>query len=305
MRSVSRALVVGGAGFYGGWLVDVLVAAGVEAVVLDRADRAARDGAPRVETLAGDVTEIDLGALVRGRAFDAIFQLAGTGLVPASLADPVGDLSRNAATTVAVLEAARVGEPMPVVVYVSSAAVYGNAVQVPMDEDHPLAPLSPYGISKLAAERYVAFYNDLYGVPSFSVRPFSLYGPRQTKLVVYDLMRRVATGESPLVVAAPGDVSRDFIYVEDAAHALLTLARNAPAAGEAYNIASGEATTLRGLAEGIVAALGSSATVEFTGTLRPGDPFRWDGDATRARALGAAFDTSLVEGLRRTAEWLS
>lgn len=304
MRRLARALVVGGAGFYGGWLVQALREAGVEPLVLDRAERAERPDAPEAELVRGDVTSFDLDGLLAERRPDAVFQLAGTGLVPESLAHPLDDLARNAATTVAVLEAACRAVAKPLVAYVSSAAVYGDGVRLPMDEEHPLAPLSPYGISKLAAERYVALYSAMHGLPAFSVRPFSLYGPRQRKLVVYDLMRRALGGESPLVIAAPAHVSRDFVYVEDAARALVALARSAPARGEAYNIASGRPTTLSELAHEIVASLGLESEVEFTGSLRAGDPVRWDGEAGRARALGATFDTPLAEGLRRTASWL-
>jgi UDP-glucose 4-epimerase len=304
MRRLRRALVVGGAGFYGGWLVQSLADAGIEPVVLDTAERSARPDAPEAELVHGDATETDLAALLAERGFDAIFQLAGTGLVPSSLDAPLDDLVRNAATTVAVLEAARHAPSAPLVAYVSSAAVYGEGLRVPMDEEHPIAPLSPYGISKLTAERYVALYVSMYGISAFVVRPFSLYGPRQRKLVVHDLMQRALDGESPLTIHAAPDVSRDFVYVEDAADALVALAQNAPARGEAYNLASGTPTTLRELAEGIVAACGLDTPVEFTGERRPGDPLRWDGDASRARALGASFDTPLEEGLARTAAWL-
>jgi UDP-glucose 4-epimerase len=304
VRSLTRALVVGGAGFYGGWLVEALREAGIEPVVLDTAERAGRGGGPEAETIRGDATELDLDAILAERGPDAIFQLAGTGLVPNSLERPLDDLVRNAATTVAVLDAARRAATPPVVAYVSSAAVYGEGVRMPMDELHPCAPLSPYGISKLAAERYVALYAELYGLPAFSVRPFSLYGPRQRKLVVYDLLRRAHGGESPLVVAAPPDVSRDFVFVEDAARALVTLAAAAPARGEAYNVASGRPVTLRELAEQVVAALGLATAVEFTGSVRPGDPLRWDGDASLARRLGCTFDTPLADGMARTAAWL-
>jgi UDP-glucose 4-epimerase len=305
MRRLSRALVVGGAGFYGGWLVEALADAGIEPVVLDTDGRSARADAPDVELIRGDATSVDLASLLDAGRFDAVFQLAGTGLVPTSLDAPLDDLVRNAATTVAVLEAARRARAAPLVAYVSSAAVYGEGVRMPMDEEHPLRPLSPYGISKLAAERYVALYAAMYELEAFVVRPFSLYGPKQRKLVVYDLMRRALGGESPLTIDAPPDVSRDFVFVEDAAHALVTLAASAPACGEAYNIASGAPTTLRELAEGIVAACGLDTSVEFTGRHRRGDPLRWDGDATRALALGASFDTPLEDGLRRTAAWLA
>lgn len=305
MRRLNSTIVVGGAGFYGGWLAAELLAQDVAVTVVDTAARMSAEALPAVEVVTGDAVELDLRSLIDERNADAVFQLAGTGLVPTSLEHPLDDLTRNTATTVAVLEAARDAATAPLVAYVSSAAVYGEGIRMPMDEDHPLAPLSHYGISKLAAESYVRLYARLYGVRAFSARPFSLYGPRQRKLVVYDLLLRLLDGEDPLVIDAPAEVSRDFVYVEDAAQGLVALARNAPAAGEAYNVASGRKTTLRELVEAIVEATGLDASFEFRGELRPGDPLRWDGDPSRAHALGARFDTPLAEGLRRTFEWLA
>ena len=301
MRRVERALVVGGAGFYGSWVVEALLAAGVETTVLDERDRP--EAIAPAELIVADAAEIDLADVLAELEVDTVLQLAGTGLVPASLAHPIDDLLRNARTTLAVLEAARIAPRRPLVGFISSAAVYGEGRTMPMDEAHPLEPVSPYGISKLAAEKYVALYAHLYDSATYAVRPFSLYGPRQRKLVVYDLLHRLLRGEDPLVVHAPADISRDFVYVEDAAAALLALARNAPAHGEAYNIACGQPTTLAELAYAIADAAGLDTRIEFAGTARPGDPLRWDGDATRARALGARFDTPLADGLRRTVEW--
>jgi len=189
-------------------------------------------------------------------------------------------------------------------VIISSAAVYGEGREMPMTEDHPLEPVSPYGISKLAAETYVRLYAQLYGLNTFSVRPFSLYGPRQRKLVVYDLLCRAVDGEDPVVVLGSPEVSRDFVFVADCARALVILARRAPARGEAYNVATGVGTHLGRLVPALLESAGVEATIQFTGDIRPGDPLRWEGDPTRALALGAAFDTPLAEGLRQTAEWL-
>jgi UDP-glucose 4-epimerase len=301
MRRLERALVVGGAGFYGSWLVEALLANGVETAVVDQRDRP--ELVAGAELLVADATTLDLAGLIGDLRIDAVFQLAGTGLVPLSVTDPLADLERNVRTTLSVLEAARsVGRP-PVVCLVSSAAVYGEAQQMPMDENHPLEPLSPYGISKLAAEKYVSLYATLHGLPTFSVRPFSLYGPRQRKLVVYDLLARIVSGEDPLVVRASATTSRDFVFVEDAAHALVTLARNAEAKGEAYNIASGRAQSIVGLAEQLVAAVGGANVVTYDDVDRGGDPLHWQGDATRARSLGATFDTPLSHGLQRTVDW--
>jgi UDP-glucose 4-epimerase len=303
VRTVRRALVVGGAGFVGSWLVETLLEESIETIVLDRMSTQSREPIAGADVIVDDALHADLSAVVDDREIDAVFHLAGTAAVPPSLEHPIDDLERNASTTLAVLEGARHARRSPLVAFISSAAVYGEGRHMPMTEDHPLQPVSPYGISKLAAETYVRLYAELYALPTFSVRPFSLYGPRQRKLVVYDLLCRAADREDPLIVLGSPEVSRDFVFVADCARALLVLARRAPARGEAYNIASGVGTPLGVLVPAILTAIGVDAPVDFTGSVRPGDPLRWEGDPARARALGATFDTPLDEGLRRTAEW--
>jgi UDP-glucose 4-epimerase len=303
MRSLGHALVVGGAGFVGGWLVECLVGEGISTTVLDRS-AGSKDAFGGVEVIADDVSRVDVQSVIDERDIDAVFHLAGTPSVPPSLTRPIDDLERNAGTTLSVLEGVRNARRPPLVVFVSSAAVYGDGRRMPMAEDHPRRPVSPYGVSKLAAETYVHLYAQLYDVPSLSVRPFSLYGPRQEKLVVYDLMSRAVAGEDPLVVAGSPDLSRDFVFVRDSVHAMIVLARQAPARGEAYNIASGIGTRLGELVPLLLEAVGLETSVEFTGTVRPGDPLRWEGDPRAARAFGATVDTSLVHGLQQTAEWL-
>lgn len=303
MRSLNRAVVVGGGGFYGSWIVDALLAEDAEVSVVDSRG-CLPDHVGRVGVFELDAERSDLSDVLPELAPDVIFQLRGTGLVPVSVADPIKDMDRNLRSTLGVLESARAMSRPPLVVFVSSAAVYGEAVVLPMDESHPLRPLSPYGISKLAAEHYVRLYADLFGLSTLSVRPFSIYGPRQRKLAVYDLMVRALGGEAPLRVHGSPEVTRDFVYVADAAAAAVALARSAPGTGEAYNIASGRPTTIGELVHTIVSEASPGRVVEFTGELRPGDPLRWEGDGTLARSFGATFDTDLGDGLRETVAWL-
>jgi UDP-glucose 4-epimerase len=302
VRSLASALVTGGAGFVGTWLVRALRAHGVKTIVVDPS---ASSNVKADVVVSEPVQGAQIGALVEEHSIDALFHLAGTGFVPTSIAHPLDDLARNTQTTVEVLEELRTSHRKPVFVLMSSAAVYGEAVTQSIDETHRLEPLSPYGVSKLAAEQYTRLYAGLHELETIVVRAFSLYGPGQRKLVVYDLLSRVLGGEDPLVVAAPSDVARDFVYIEDAADALVVLARNAPGRGEAYNLATGTPVSLRELAELIVTATGSGASVEFRGDTRPGDPRRWAGDAARARAIGARFETPLQTGLAATAEWIA
>src|SRR4051794_11150044 len=263
MRELSHALVLGGSGFIGSWLVERLLDEDAGVTVLDRA----HDDLPRAPTrrLVAEVTEQSVAEALTRDKVDAVFQLAGTPQVPPSVERPVEDLESNVLTTLAALEAMRRTRSRAVIVLASSAAVYGDGRYHPMDEEHPLEPKSPYGVSKLAAEGYVSLYARLHGVRGLSVRPFSVYGPRQRKLVIYDLLTRLHGGERPLRLLGSPDVSRDFVFAKDAAQALLALARSAEAVGEPYNVASGRPTSLQELATMLVELSGMDADIEFTG----------------------------------------
>jgi UDP-glucose 4-epimerase len=304
MRPITRALVTGGAGFLGGRLVEELAASGCDVVVLDRTTDSAL-GPVDATLIHGDLADMDVGGIVGDGGFDAIFHLIGTPSVPESVEQPARDLRLNADTLLTVLEAARRADEPPLVVFVSSAAVYGESTRLPMPEDHPLVPVSPYGVSKLAGERYAEMYARMYDLPTLSVRPFSLYGPGQRKLAVYDLLVRLVGGEDPLVVHGVPHASRDFVYVEDAARMILRIAGSAPGRGEAYNIASGRLVTLRELATLLVEASETGATTLFTSLLRRGDPLHWQGDTALAGALGARATTPLEAGIRETAMWVA
>lgn len=296
-RPVRRALVLGGAGFLGGWVTHLLRQAHAETIVLGY-------GAEGPDDIPLEITRDTVDLALRRSQYDAVFFLAGSPSVPRSVANPSQDLYDNTSVVIDVLEVIRTLPSPPVLLLASSAAVYGDAQRDPMDENHPLCPRSPYGISKLAAEQYVRLYAETYDVPALSVRPFSVYGPGQRKLVVYDLTRRLLTGEDPLVVNSPAEVARDFVYVEDVAQAMLALASRAPAVGEAYNIASGLATTLRDLVDHLIDAAGVRSTPQFTGLVRVGDPLRWRGAMPRAAELCITCPTSLSDGLRETVDWI-
>lgn len=297
-RPLRRALVLGGAGFMGSWVTRELDARGIETTILGY-------GAQRPRDAPIAITRTSVDELLDAHGFEAVFFLAGSPSVPRSVREPSQDLHDNAGLVIDVLESLRSRAAPPVLVFASSAAVYGDSVTDPMDEGHPLTPRSPYGISKLAAEHYVRLYSETYDVPAISVRPFSVYGPGQRKLVIYDLLRRLLAGEDPLVIQSPSDVARDFVFVRDVARAIVDLASIAPAGGEAYNLASGIGTTLSELAQGLVDALALETEIQFTGTLRTGDPLRWRGDPSRAQSLGISCATSLAEGLAETARWVA
>ena len=234
---------------------------------------------------------------------DSVYHLAGPAMVAPSLSSPAEDLHRTTGVSIGIFEALREARRRPVLVYVSSAAIYGDAKTVPWTEDLQPQPRSPYGVAKLATEQYARLYWDLYGLPVCSARSFSIYGPGQQKLVVYDLLMRMRAGEEPLCIAGKSDIERDFVFVDDAASALVQLAVAAPARGEAYNVATGVGTRLDALAATLVGEYMPSTRVEFTDEVRAGDPMRMIGDTARSAALGVACTTTLEEGARETVAW--
>jgi UDP-glucose 4-epimerase len=135
------------------------------------------------------------------------------------------------------------------------------------------------------------------------VRLFSVYGPRQRKQVVYDLVDRLSRDPGRLHVIGDGTQERDFAYVEDAAAAMILVAQRAPAAGEVFNVASGTTHSIRQLVSCICDALEVRPEVDYTGEVRPGDADRWSVDTSALRALGYEARTTLTQGLRATRDW--
>ncbi|HUR96099.1 MAG TPA: NAD-dependent epimerase/dehydratase family protein [Gemmatimonadales bacterium] len=305
-RSPRRVLVTGGAGFIGSHLVRRLLEEGTEVTVVDDLS------APSALPVPSGVTwhrlrlpDARLRAIVAEGRFDRIYHLAGAAYVPPSIEDPSGDLANNADVTLDVLEAVRRGSPRTPVVYTSSAAVYGSPTVLPISEATPIVPVSPYGVSKYAAEQYVSLYARLHGLRTGSLRLFSVFGPGQRKQVVFDLIAKLAADPERLDVIGAGTEMRDFIFVDDVVTAAALVMSDAPLEGEVYNVASGVGVTIRELVGHVVAVLGLTPAVRYTGEVRPGDALHWVGDISRLRALGFVPAVPVEAGVRRIAEWFA
>lgn len=304
---MERILVTGGAGFIGSHLVEALVRRGSRVTVLDNLQSGSLCN---LQSNLADVTLVKenvIAALKRGFAtvgdFDIVFHLAANAYIPPSIASPDYDYHHNLETTFVLLEYLRRFDSPPRLVFASSAAVYGNPSRIPIREDDPTVPISPYGVSKLAAERYVAVYSKLYSIPAVSLRLFSVFGLRQKKQVVYDLLCKLDENPTKLTVLGDGTQERDFNYVSNVVDAMLLVAVRAPMQGEVYNVASGVSVTIEGLVQAICEVVGVTPRLKYTGAVRPGDAERWAVDISRLRALGYEPRIGLHEGLQMTYEW--
>lgn len=300
-------LVTGGAGFIGSHLVEELVRRDADVTVVDNLSTglesnlsAVIDG---VEMCKLDLVTDDIRPLLLKQAFDMIFHLAANAYVPASVENPRKDFESNVIATFNLLEAVRDVAPQTGIIHTSSAAVYGQGIRTPIKEDDPLLPVAPYGVSKLAAERYVAVYAHVYGLHVANVRLFPVYGPRLRKQVVYDLMRKVYDNPHELFIYGDGTQVRDFNHVANVVEALLLVAGQRQLQGEVYNIAAEKSVSIQDLAKMICDHMGVSPRFVYSGDVRPGDAQRWWADISKLKGLGYQPRLGLAEGLADTVAW--
>ena len=298
-----RAVVTGGAGFIGSHVVDALLARWDEVHVLDDFSRGKRENVSE----GVHVHEADIRSDA-GRVFDEVepevcFHLAAQADVRVSVERPDFDADVNIVGTLHVLEAAR--EHGTKVVFSSTGgAIYGEC-EGPAREDHPRAPLAPYGVSKLAGEEYIAAYNRLYGAAHVSLRFGNVYGPRQDPKgeagVVAIFMNRLREGEAPQIFGE-GTQTRDYVYVGDVVAATLAAAEHA---GGVLNVGTGVETSVLELYGRIQRVAGVEREPEF-GEARPGELQRSVLDASLAkRELDWEPQRTLDEGLAETWAWIS
>lgn len=318
MSSEPLVLVTGGAGFIGSHTVDRLVAGGHRVVVLDdlrtgkRANLAHHgslrfaDGCP-VELVVADVSCGIFAPLAPVTAAHGpiarVIHLAAQVSVVHSLANPLVDVAVNYVGTVQVLEYAR-ATGVRKVVFASSAAVYGDTATVPVDEDAPCRPLSPYGVDKLASEHMLRAYASTHGLASTPLRFFNVYGPRQDPSSPYSgvisiFADRARAGRT-ITIFGDGQQTRDFVYVGDVARAVVTAALTDGGDGTAMNVGTGRQTTVRQLAEIVVGLAGGGVEIVHA-EARAGEIVRSCARVERARAaLDFAAATELAEGLAAT-----
>ena len=304
-----RYLVTGGAGFIGSNTVDELVRRGHDVVVLDDLSTGKAENLSevkeKVELLRHSVTDLDR---VREacRGVDCVLHLAARTSVPRSVKDPLETNRVNVDGTLNVLVAARDAN-VKRVVFAGSSSVYGETPTLPKREDMPPAPISPYGLSKLAGEMYGQVFQRCYGLEFVSLRYFNVFGPRQDPGSPYSgvlslFNAAILNGTQPTVYG-DGEQSRDFTYVGNAVEANLLACESKRAAGLAINIGTGSRYTLNQTLALLEKITGRPAKAKY-GPPREGDIRDSQADISRAKdVLGYTPRFKFEEGLKDTWEW--
>ena len=304
-----RVLVTGGGGFIGSNLVRALLERGDEVRVLDNfstGNRANLDDLD-VQVVEGELRSYErVHAAVRG--VEIVFHLGALGSVPRSVQDPLTSSAVNIEGTLNVLLAAR-DEGVRRVVYSSSSSVYGTRRELPVPESSPPDPISPYGVAKLAAERYCISFSRVYdSFETVVLRYFNVFGPRQSPFSQYAaviplFVTAIAEGR-PITIHGDGGQSRDFTYVTNVVDATMLAAEAAEANGRIFNVAAGSPGSVNDVADTIGRILGKPVEKEFLPP-RPGDiRDSWADIAAAREVLGFEPTVGLEEGLRRTVEAL-
>jgi UDP-glucose 4-epimerase len=218
--------------------------------------------------------------------------------------DPARDFDMGPGVCFQLLDSLRSCAPTSRVLFLSSAAVYGNPGHLPVTESAVTAPLSPYGYHKLVAEFLFEEFAKVFGLRTVCLRVFSAYGPGLEKQVVFDVSRRLLTGSGVVHVQGTGAETRDFVHVRDVARAVRIILERAPCVGERYNVASGIETSIAELVALLQREAENGRDVRFDGRLPPGNPVRWRADIAKALALGFQPTIGLAEGAQEVLDFV-
>lgn len=235
--------------------------------------------------------------------FDLVVHCGGNGSVGYSLANPLQDFSKTVQGTMELLEFLRVTNSKALLVYPSSAGVYGAKEDAPIKETDTLKPISPYGYHKRIAEELLESYSKGYGIRVAVIRYFSIYGPGLTKQLLWDASAKLRAAEdSEAVFWGTGEETRDWINSEDAVDLMITASSSA----ERFfilNGASGIRVTVRQTLELLKSMMGINSEIVFNGTARKGDPRFYHADVSRSLSLGWKPKITLHAGIQKYIQW--
>lgn len=306
VRDKQKIIILGSHGFIGSHLVSWLRSQNYYVVGIDR-------------VIGGDLTlglkktnkfiQLDLP----DRHFEeilgeikptAVINAAGPASVPLSIENPSVDFYGSVIINFTVLETIRIVLPECRYLLLSSAAVYGNQLTLPIKESTTLNPISPYGYHKLICEKLAQEFFNVFGIKTGIVRIFSAYGPGLRKQILWDIYQKVVNNNQVRLFGT-GEETRDFIYIKDVAYAIQLILENGVFDGSPYNIANGHEVSIKELARLFLTSFDQEfITTTFSGKTKPGDPIKWCADIEQLTKMGYIPGVTLEQGVLQYADWV-
>jgi len=306
-----KTLVTGGAGFIGSHIIERLLGDGHEVICYDSFDPyydpAIKHGNIKdfheysnFSLIVGDIND---QSVLRNamEGCEWVFHNAAQAGIRVSVEKPMKPHIANTSGTLTVLLTA-IEMGVKKVINASSSSVYGTTKYLPFDEKHPKVPVSPYGVSKLAAEHYCRVFTDLYGLKTASLRYFTVYGPRMRPDLAIHIFTRAALDNKPLEIFGDGQKTRDFTYIDDVVDANMKAIQKG--VGE-YNIGGGHQISIQNLAEKIIEINESNSFIVYSESVKGDAEHTYANTKKAEKELGWRPSVSLHEGLKKYATWIS
>lgn len=248
------------------------------------------------------INEALFAAVLQEQSIDVIINAAGKASVKDSFDQPFADFTHNTVLNHVVLDAIHRYSPQTKMVLLSSAAVYGNPVRLPVQETDSLNPISPYGFHKMQSELIAREFYTCFNISTIVLRVFSCYGAGQRKLFLWDLCNKAMAAQK-IVLKGCGNESRDFVHVDDVASCIYHLIKKDIKGFEIFNLASGRECSIRETAILLADKMGRGNEIDFEGAKNTGNPDNWVADTSKLTQTGFAVQTPFEKGIAAYADW--
>lgn len=250
-----------------------------------------------------EATNSDYHFIFQNNLIDVCVNCSGAASVALSIQNPLKDFNLNTVNVFKLLEAIRLYQPQCKFINLSSAAVYGNPISLPIQENFPLNPMSPYGIHKMQAEQIVQEFHLYYKLKTCSLRIFSAYGEGLRKQLLWDMYQKFQNDNS-VELFGTGNETRDFIYIDDLCKAISCVIQNNAFEGNEINVANGEEFTINDIATIFKEILQSDKPISFNNIVKSGDPLNWRADVSILKEMGYRPSVSIYEGIKKYIQWI-